>query len=214
MEPCFEISCHCRSATPAHEVNMAEITIILRRWESGDPAALEELMPLVYPQLRQVAAAYMGRERRQHVLQATVLVHELYIRLLQQRQISWNDRRHFFVFAARAMRLILIDHARGSQSQSRGSGAIHVPLNEALVWVELGSPQLIDLDLALEELAAIAPLKVQMVEMRYFLGCTAEETADLLGISKSTVDRELRFIKTWLFQRLSANPRVPPPSLS
>jgi len=121
---------------------------------------------------------------------------------LQQKKIAWEDRRHFYVFAARSMRMILIDHARGQQAQSRGSGFEPVPLHEAMAWVEIGSPELIELDRALQELQAITPSKVRLVELRYFLGCTAEETAALLGISKATVDRELRFVKAWLFERL------------
>jgi RNA polymerase sigma factor (TIGR02999 family) len=181
---------------------VADITILLRKWEAGEADALEQLIPLVYPQLRQVAAAYMGREKRKDLLQPTALVHELYLKLIQQKRVAWEDRRHFYVFSARSMRMILIDHARSQQAQSRGSGIVPVPLNEALAWVEIGSPELIELDMALEELHAIDPAKVRLVEMRYFLGCTAEETAALLDISKATVDRELRFIKAWLFQRL------------
>jgi RNA polymerase sigma factor (TIGR02999 family) len=188
---------------------VAEITLLLRKWEAGEPDALEQLIPLVYPQLRQVAAAYMGREKRKDLMQATALVHELYLRLLQQKKIAWEDRRHFYVFAARSMRMILIDHARANQAQSRGSGLAPVPLHEALAWVEIGSPELIELDQALEELQSLDPSKVRLVEMRYFLGCTAEETAVLLGVSKATVDRELRFIKAWLFQRLYPDAPTP-----
>ena len=183
-------------------VLVAEITILLRRWEAGEPDALDQLIPLVYPKLRQVAAAYMGRETRKGVMQATVLVHELYLKLLQQKKIAWEDRRHFYVFAARSMRMILIDHARGQKTQSRGSGIEPVALHEAMAWVEIGSPELIELDRALEELQSITPSKVRLVELRYFLGCTTEETAAVLGVSKATVDRELRFIKAWLFERL------------
>jgi RNA polymerase sigma factor (TIGR02999 family) len=186
---------------------VAEITILLRKWEAGEADALEQLIPLVYPQLRQVAAAYMGREKRKDLMQATALVHELYLKLLQQKKVAWEDRRHFYIFAARSMRLILIDHARGLQAQSRGSGLAPVPLHEAMAWVEIGSPELLELDRALEELQAKSPEKVKLVELRYFLGCTSAETASLLGISKATVDRELRFIKAWLYQRL--HPEAP-----
>jgi RNA polymerase sigma factor (TIGR02999 family) len=188
---------------------VAEITILLRKWEAGEAEALDQLIPLIYPQLRQVAAAYMGREKRKDLMQATALVHELYLKLLQQKKVAWEDRRHFYVFAARSMRMILIDHARSQQAQSRGSGFAPVALHEAMAWVEIGSPELIELDRALEELQKIAPAKVRLVEMRYFLGCTAEETAALLDVSKATVDRELRFIKAWLFQRLY--PELPAP---
>ena len=181
---------------------VAEITILLRKWEAGEAGALDQLITLVYPQLRQVAAAYMGRETRRDLMQATALVHELYFKLLQQKKVAWEDRRHFYVFAAKSMRMILIDHARGQQAKSRGSGLATVPLHEAMAWVDIGSPELIELDRALEELHAISPAKVRLVELRYFLGCTAEETAALLSISKATVDRELRFVKAWLYQRL------------
>jgi RNA polymerase sigma factor (TIGR02999 family) len=184
---------------------LPEITLLLHRWGDGDPQALEALMPLLYPQLREVATAYMRRERRSDVMQPTMLVHELYLRLIQQKKVAWEDRRHFYVFAARAMRMILIDHARHQHAQMRGSGIDPVPLDEAMVWMEIGSPALIDLDRALEELGAVDPRKVRLVEVRYFLGCTSEETAALLGISKATVDRELRFIKAWLFERLGSN---------
>ena len=186
-----------------------DVTRLLSALTRGDEDAAGKLIPAVYDELRRLAGSYMRRERTDHTLQATALVHELYLRLLQQKKISWEDRRHFYVFAAQSMRRILIDHARSQQAQSRGGGFTPVPLHEALAWVEIGSPELMELDRALEELQLIAPAKVRLVEMRYFLGCTAEETAALLGVSKATVDRELRFIKAWLFQRL--HPGAPPP---
>jgi RNA polymerase sigma factor (TIGR02999 family) len=191
--------------------SVAEITMLLRRWEAGEAGALDQLIPLVYPQLRQVAAAYVGRESRKDLMQATALVHELYFKLVQQKKVAWEDRRHFYVFAARSMRMILIDHARGQQAQSRGAGLTRVPLHEAMAWVEIGSPELIELNRALEELGEISPAKVRLVELRYFLGCTAEETAELVGISKATVDRELRFVKAWLYQRLYPDVSASPP---
>ena len=179
-----------------------EITLLLTRWRDGDAAALDQLMPLVYPHLREVAAAYVRRERNPDVLQATVLVHELYLRLLNQRKADWEDRRHFYTFAARVMRMILIDHARERQAQSRGGDCERVPLSDDLVWINIGSPELLDLNNALDQLNEIDSGKVQLIELRYFLGCTAEETADLMQISKATVDRELRFTKSWLFRRI------------
>ena len=179
-----------------------EITVLLARWKDGESSAFDELMPLVYPHLRQVAAAYVRRERNPDVLQATSLVNELYLRLLNQKKADWADRRHFYTFAAKVMRLILIDHARGNQSQMRGGGLQRVPLSDDLAWIEIGSAQLLDLNHALEELAAIDPYKVQLVELRYFLGCTTEETAALVGVSKATVDRDLKFIKSWLYRRI------------
>jgi RNA polymerase sigma factor (TIGR02999 family) len=179
-----------------------EITLLLAKWKDGEPSAFEELMPLVYSHLREVAASYIRRERNPDVLQATVLVHELYLRLLNQKKAAWEDRRHFYTFAAKVMRMILIDHARESQAQMRGGGFERVPLSDDLAWVNIDSPELLDLNRALDELGALDAQKVQLVELRYFLGCTAEETAALMQISKSTVDRELKFIKCWLYRHL------------
>lgn len=184
------------------EPDKGEITLLLAKWKNGEPSAFEDLMPLVYPHLRQVAAAYVRRERNPDVLQATVLVHELYLRLLNQKKAAWSDRRHFYTFAAKVMRMILIDHARESQTLSRGAGYEHIPLSDDLAWVNIDSPELLDLNRALDELSALDPDKVQLVELRYFLGCTAEETASLMQISKSTVDRELKFIKSWLYRHI------------
>lgn len=179
-----------------------EITVLLARWNNGEPSAFEELMPLVYPHLRQVAAAYIRRERNPDVIQATSLVNELYLRLLNQKQAGWEDRRHFYTFAAKVMRMILIDHARGNQAQIRGGGMQRVPLSDDLAWIEIGSAELLDLNNALDELSGLDSYKVQLVELRYFLGCTAEETATLMQISKATVDRDLKFIKSWLYKRI------------
>ena len=179
-----------------------QITLLLGKWKDGEPSAFEELMPLVYPHLRQVAAAYVRRERNPDALQGTALVHELYLRLLNQKKASWEDRRHFYTFAAKVMRLILIDHARETQTQMRGGGLERVPLSDDLSWVNIDSPELLDLNLALDELFKLDPAKVQLVELRYFLGCTAEETADLMQVSKSTVNRDLKFIRSWLYRRI------------
>lgn len=186
-----------------------EITLLLARWKEGERTAFDELMPLVYPHLREVAAAYVRRERNPDVLQATALVHELYLRLLNQKKAAWEDRRHFYTFAARVMRLILIDHARQGLSQMRGGDLERVPLSDDLPWINIGSAELLDLNRALEELALLDEKKVQIVELRYFLGCTAEETAALIDVSKATVDRELRFVKSWLYQRIRPGAALP-----
>jgi RNA polymerase sigma factor (TIGR02999 family) len=183
-------------------VEAGEITLLLEKWRNGESSVFEELLPLVYPHLRQVAAAYIRRERNPDLLQATALVHELYLKLLNQKKVAYEDRQHFYTFSAKVMRRILIDHARGNQAQMRGGGSTPVPLSEELSWVDIGSSELLELNRALDELGAIDPYKVQLVELRYFLGCTAEETAALMGSSKATVDREMKFIKTWLFRRL------------
>ena len=179
-----------------------EITLLLAMWRDGEPSAFEQLMPLVYPHLREVAAAYIRGERNPDVLQATVLVHELYLRLLNQKKAVGEDRAHFYTFAAKVMRRILIDHARGNQTQMRGGGVERVPLSDDLPWVNIGSAELLDLNRALEDLSELDSYKVHLVELRYFLGCTAEETADLMQVSKATVDRDLKFVKSWLYRRL------------
>lgn len=179
-----------------------EITLLLAKWKDGEPAAFEQLIPLVYSHLREVAAGYIRRERNPDVLQATALVHELYLRLLKQKKAEWEDRQHFYTFTAKVMRMILIDHARESHAQMRGGGSQRVPLSDDLPWVSIGSSELLDLNRALDELSAMDAHKVQLVELRYFLGCTAEETANVMQVSKATVDRDLKFIKSWLFRRI------------
>jgi RNA polymerase sigma factor (TIGR02999 family) len=183
-----------------------EITLLLGKWRNGEPSAFDQLMPLVYPHLREVAAAYVRRERNPDMMQATVLVHELYLRLLSQKKAVGEDRAHFFTFAAKVMRRILIDHARANLAQMRGGGADRVPLSDDLPWVDIGSPELLDLNRALEELGQLDPRKVQLVELRYFLGCTAEETADYMQVSKATIDRDLKFVRSWLYRRVYPEP--------
>ena len=179
-----------------------DITLLLRKWKQGEPDALQQLIPLVYPHLRQVAAAYIRRERDPGVLQATALVNEVYLRLLGQQKADWVDRAHFYTFSARMMRRILTDHARSEDAEKRGGGAERVPLNEQIPWVQIGGESVLDLNRALDELEAIDPQKVQVVELRFFLGCTAEETAEIMRVSKATVDREVKFVKSWLYRRI------------
>jgi RNA polymerase sigma factor (TIGR02999 family) len=184
------------------ELPQGEITLLLTKWKDGEADAFEQLVPLVYPSLRQIAAGYIRRERDPGVMQATSLVHELYLRLLGQKKAAWEDRAHFYTFSAKVMRMILIDHARGNQAQRRGGKAEHIPLSDDLPWIGIGSVELIELNRALDALALVDEAKVQLVELRYFLGCTAEETADLMNISKATVDRELKYAKAWLYRRI------------
>lgn len=181
---------------------MGEITVLLKKWKDGEPSAFQQLMPLVYPHLREVAAAYIRRERNPDVMQGTVLVHELYLRLLNQKQAVGEDRSHFYAFAAKVMRRILIDHAREMQAQTRGGNLQRVALSEDLAWVHIDSPELLDLDQALDELGQLDASMVQLVEERYFLGCTIEEIADLAQVSISTVNRDLKFVRSWLYSRL------------
>jgi len=179
-----------------------EVTILLQRWRDGDKQARQELMPHVYPHLRDVAASYLRRESVGHTLQPTALVHELYLRLLQQRKADWNDRAHFYAFAAKMMRLILADHARTAKAEKRGGDAEDLPLNDEIPWVNLNSEDILDLNRALDEMESIDPRKVRLVELRYFLGCTVGECADLAGISNATAERDLALIKSWLYLRL------------
>jgi RNA polymerase sigma factor (TIGR02999 family) len=184
------------------EAPRGEVTLLLAKWREGESSAFEQLIPLVYPHLHKVAAAYINRERHPGELQATALVDEVCLRLINQKKADWTDRAHFYTFAAKVMRMILTDHARSNCAQKRGSGVRHVPLNDQIPWVKIGSESLLDLSRALDELNAIDPYKVQLVEMRYFLGCTAEETASMMQVSKATVDRDLKFIKSWLYRRI------------
>lgn len=184
-----------------------EITLLLTKWRDGDASAFDQLMPLVYLHLRQVAAAYINRERNPGELQATALVDELCLRLISQRKADWADRAHFYTFAAKVMRMILTDHARTHHTQKRGAGLQHLPLNEQMPWIRIGTDSMIDLNSALDKLNKLDPTKVRLIELRYFLGCTSEETAALTRISKATVDRELKFANTWLYRRV--HPDVP-----
>ena len=179
-----------------------EITVLLHRWKGGDGDALEALIPHVYPHLHQIAEAYLRRESSGHTLQATALVHELYLKLLQQRKAAWEDRTHFFVFAAKMMRRILADHARAVNAGKRGAGLPTVSLSDEVLWVNLGSADIIDVNRALDELEAIDPRKVRLVELHYFLGCTVGESASLLEISIATAERDLMLLRSWLHSRL------------
>lgn len=179
-----------------------DVTILLEQWRLGDAGAFDRLAPAVYDHLHKVASGYLLRERPGHTLQATGLVHELFLRLLQSQSVVYRDRAHFFTFAAKVMRRILVDYSRRSKSQKRGDGTERLPLSEELAWVDAGSTDMLDLDVALDELAVLDELKVRILELRYFLGATSEEAAELLGVSKATVDRASRFGITWLHQRL------------
>jgi RNA polymerase sigma factor (TIGR02999 family) len=179
-----------------------EITRLLQDWRDGDREAFEALVPLVYPDLKRIAYSYLRRERAGHTLQATGLVHELYLRLCHQREANWEGRAHFFTFTAKIMRMILADHARRNQREKRGGKSEQVPLTDQLPWVDLNGPEYLDLDRALDELNGIDGRKVQMVELCYLLGCTTQESAEILQISVPTAERDLKFARGWLYSRL------------
>jgi RNA polymerase sigma factor (TIGR02999 family) len=178
-----------------------EITVLLRDWRAGDPAAIEHLFELVYPQLRKIAGALFRGERPENLLQPTSVVNELFLKLIRQRSLRFEDREHFYSLSARLMRRVLVDQARSEGRQKR-DGGIPVPLHADLAWIDARPAEMMDLDRVLEELEKLDARKCRMVELRFFLGFTAEETAELLNTSKATVDRELRFVRGWLYDRL------------
>lgn len=180
-----------------------EITVLLDRWRTGDAAAFDALVPVVYQDLRRLAASMMRRERADHTLQATALLNETYMRLVQQHQVRWEDRSHFFAFAARLMRNILTDHARARLAQRRGGeDRIQIELTDDLAWIGSGDEEVIDLYQALERLEALDPRKARVVELRYFLSFTTPETAEALNLSLATVERDLQFARGWLYREL------------
>ncbi|MCA1632825.1 MAG: sigma-70 family RNA polymerase sigma factor [Acidobacteria bacterium] len=183
---------------PAHQV-----TQLLVRWREGDRRALDELMPLVYEELRRLAAHYMRGERPGHTLQTSALVNEAYLRLAAHEEIQWQDRAHFFDVAAQAMRRILVDHARRRGNQKRGGGAPRVALDEALIVSAERVAEVVALDDALARLAEIAPRKSQLVELRFFGGLSIEEAAEVLGVSPGTVMRDWTFVKAWLRREIA-----------
>ncbi len=176
---------------------MSDVTRILSAIEQGDPSAADQLLPLVYDELRKLAAAKMAQENPGQTLQATALVHEAYLRLVgSETRRTYRDRSHFFASAATAMRRILVDRARAKRSKKRGGGR-HRELPED-VTAPLPDDQLLDLHEALDKLAGEDPLKAQLVELRYFGGLTGDQAADVLGISPSTADRHWAFARAWL----------------
>lgn len=179
-----------------------EITRLLTDWKSGRFGAFEELVPLVYQDLHNIAVGLMRRERMDHTLQPTALLHELYFKLARQRQIGIGDRNHFFTFAAKLMRMILVDHARSHNALRRGGDVIRSIMPDDLPWLGQSSSDMVDLDRALTRLEAVDPGKARIVELRFFLSFTVDEIAEIVGSSKATVDRELKFIRGWLYREL------------
>jgi RNA polymerase sigma factor (TIGR02999 family) len=183
---------------PSHQV-----TRLLVDWRNGDQGALEQLIPLVHEELRRVARRHMAHERVGHTLQATALVNEAYVRLIDIRQVNWQDRAHFFAMSSRLMRRILVDFARSKGYQKRGGGAQKVSLDEALIVSAEPGADLVALDGALEALAVFDARKAHVVEMRFFGGLSVEETAEALKVSVDTVMRDWKLAKAWLLRELS-----------
>lgn len=180
-----------------------EVTQLLLDWSDGDQAALERLLPLVNAELRRLARHYMRRESPGHTLQTSALVNEAYLRLIDQKNVQWQNRAHFFGIAAQLMRRILIDHARKAQYAKRGGGALKVSLDEAAAVTEARAAELLAVDEALEKLTAMDARKGRIVELRFFGGLTEEETAMVMSISLPTVQREWRAAKAWLRRMLT-----------
>ena len=180
-----------------------EVTQLLIAWSNGDQEALEKLVPLVYDELRRIARRYMKREPAGHTLQTTALVNEAYLRLIEQKEMKWQNRTHFFAISAQLMRRILVSMARARYASKRGGEARHVSLDEALVISEERAAELVALDEAMNELAALDPRRSRVVELRYFGGLSVEETAEVLKISPETVMRDWKRAKAWLYTELN-----------
>ena len=184
-----------------------QVTQLLANWSQGDLAAREALMPLVYNELRSLARSYLRRERSDHTLQATALVHEAYLRLVEQDNVNWQNRHHFFGAAANLMRRILVDHARAHLADKRGSGLPKVAITEAIAMSREQPADMLALDESLARLSSVDPQQGRIVELRVFAGLTVEETAELLGISPATVKRDWAVAKAWLLREIRKEER-------
>jgi RNA polymerase sigma factor (TIGR02999 family) len=185
------------------------VTALLRAWESGQPTAFDKLVELAYPELRRIAKRQCGREGISSTLQCTAVVHEAWLRLAQTPQPDYKDRTHFFAFASRLMRTILIDHARAKKSQKRGGGIASFTLIDSDAVTSPPEVEILDLNAALEELEILDPMQGRIVELRYFTGLSIPETAEAVGVSESTVKREWIVAKTWIRRRLTEEKQVP-----
>jgi RNA polymerase sigma factor (TIGR02999 family) len=180
----------------------SDVTQLLIDWRRGDKEALDRLMPVVFGELHRLAEIYLHRERPGHTLQPTALVNEAYLRLIDQRQVEWQSRAHFFGIAAQMMRRILVDHARAHQAGKRGGGLYRVTLDSSFDVEERRDVDLIALDEALEALAELDPRQSRIVELRFFVGLTIEETAEVIGVAPITVRREWNHAKAWLYRQM------------
>lgn len=187
----------------------AQITLLLQEWsEENNREILDQLLPLVYEELRRQAARYLRKERLDHTLQTTALINEAYLKLIDQRKVSWQNRQHFFAIAAQAMRRILVDYARERHREKRGGAAENLPIEAAeFVAVSEKSVDLVALDEALNRLAKLDERQARVVELRYFSGLSIDETAEILNVSNVTVRRDWNLAKAWLHQQLSKKQR-------
>jgi RNA polymerase sigma-70 factor, ECF subfamily len=180
----------------------SDVTSLLKRYSNGDPEALAELIPQIYDELRRLASSYLRSERVDHTLQTTALVHEAYLRLVDQKQVEWNNRNHFFGVAAQMMRRILVDHARKHVSLKRGGSFSRISLEEAAVFSRERPRELIVVDELLTRLASLDPQGSRIVELRFFAGLSLEETAEVTGLSSAKVRREWSAAKAWLTREI------------
>jgi len=184
------------------EAESHRVTELLVAWSKGDERALDALTPLIYDELRRLARSYMRQERAGHTLQSTALVHEAFLRLVDQR-VQWNSRAHFFGIAAQMMRRILVDHAKAQSTAKRGAGAVRIELEEGLATAPNRDVDLLALDEALERLTKVDPQRSRIVELRFFAGLSNEESAEVLGVSPATIQRQWAGARAWLFHELS-----------
>ncbi|MCL2648152.1 MAG: sigma-70 family RNA polymerase sigma factor [Phycisphaerales bacterium] len=179
-----------------------DVTRVLEQIKQGDKRAADKLLPLVYDEFRALARHYLAQERADHTLQPTALVHEAYMKLVDQKRVDWQGRSHFFAVAAQAMRRILVDHARTRQREKRGGGRARVQLDEAVALSPQKNEDVLALDEALEKLAKLAPRQAKVVELRFFGGLSVEEVATTLNVSKRTIEGDWTFARTWLSREL------------
>jgi RNA polymerase sigma factor (TIGR02999 family) len=181
----------------------SQVTDLLTRWQAGDRQALDRLIPLVYEELRRLARHYLRRERADHTLQSTALVHEAYVRLAGQASPRWHDRAHFYGVAARLMRQILVDHARSHHAEKRGGDLVRLTIDEQMVGSTMPDLDVLALDEALTRLAELSPQQSRIVELRFFSGLSIEDTAEVLKISPASVKRGWTAGRAWLFREMS-----------
>ena len=186
-----------------------EVTQLLVAASNGDRQALDEMLPLVYAELRRLAGGYLRDERGDHTLQPTALVHEAYLRLVNQRSVDWKNRAHFMGVAAQMMRRILVNHAEGKKAEKRGGGAEKITLDHAVGAFEERDLDVLAVDLALARLATIDERKARIIELRFFAGLTTPEIAEVLGISTATIERDYTFARAWLHRELRAHQDPP-----
>ena len=190
-----------------HPEAAPDVTQLLVNWSRGDQAALDQLMPLVYGELRRLAAAYLRRERSNHTLQSTALVHEAFLRMVNQQDVQWKNRAHFYGIAAQMIRRILVDYARSQHAEKRGAGAVKLELDEAMAVAQTNSEvDLLSLSDSLDRLAQLDERQSRVVELRFFAGLSIEETAEVLQLSPASIKREWQTARAWLFREMTRTP--------